>query len=212
MVPDPFSLSTKYRFFQVIYRWAMLNSNQRPPPCKGDKGRCRGLHKLANPAYLGRFSLPRLAPCCIVLRSRWCQSGVHGCRIFRPCWPCPSTSATRLLSHCCASSPPEGADLASRVPRFRLIEKPLRYDGIGASCSVAMAKSKAPHHPNTAQKASDVVVPRLDQVLVYSRCAPPPPGPPRAAEGSNGTLQSVGYVLLKTEVLERPTDATGRLV
>ncbi len=38
------------------------------------------------------------------------------------------------------------------------------------------------------------------------------PWPPRVAEGSNGTLPSVGYVLLKAEVLERPPDATGRLV
>ena len=33
-LPAPFSVSAKYRYLQVIYMWAMLESNQRPPPCK----------------------------------------------------------------------------------------------------------------------------------------------------------------------------------
>ena len=35
-LPGPLSVSTKYRYFQVFYKWAMLDSNQRPPPCKGE--------------------------------------------------------------------------------------------------------------------------------------------------------------------------------
>ena len=33
-LPGPLWALSKYRHFQVIYKWAMLGSNQRPPPCK----------------------------------------------------------------------------------------------------------------------------------------------------------------------------------
>ena len=33
----------------------MLDLNQRSPPCKGGKERCRGLQAFAKPAYLSRF-------------------------------------------------------------------------------------------------------------------------------------------------------------
>jgi hypothetical protein len=35
-LPGPLSLSAKYCYLQEIYKWAMLDLNQRPPPCKGD--------------------------------------------------------------------------------------------------------------------------------------------------------------------------------
>src|ERR671920_2017756 len=38
--------------------------------------RCRGLHRVANPAYLCRFPLHWVAACCTVLRCRWYQSGI----------------------------------------------------------------------------------------------------------------------------------------
>jgi hypothetical protein len=38
--------------------------------------RCRGLHRLANPAFLRGVSFLCFAQCCTVLRSRWRQSGV----------------------------------------------------------------------------------------------------------------------------------------
>ena len=37
---------------------------------------CRGLHRLANPAYLKGFPFSAFAQRCTVLRSQWCQSGV----------------------------------------------------------------------------------------------------------------------------------------
>jgi len=36
----------------VFPEWAMLGSNQRPPPCKGDKRGCGALRWLAKSAYL----------------------------------------------------------------------------------------------------------------------------------------------------------------
>jgi len=48
-------------------KWAMLDSNQRLPPCKGGKGYCRGLPRVAKPAYLSRFlfyALLRVAGYC----------------------------------------------------------------------------------------------------------------------------------------------------
>src|SRR5215217_2685362 len=48
-------------------KWAMLESNQRPPPCKGGKARCRVLHGIAVFPYLSRFlfpGLPCIAPYC----------------------------------------------------------------------------------------------------------------------------------------------------
>ena len=77
---------------------------------------------------------------------------------------------------------------------------------------MAAVKSKAPPRPSTARETSGVVVPRVDRALLYSHCEPPLSGPPRAAESSNINLPSVGYVLLKAEVLERPPDATSRLI
>jgi hypothetical protein len=37
---------------------------------------CRGVAQPCNPRIFGPVSLPWLALCCTVLRSRWCQSGV----------------------------------------------------------------------------------------------------------------------------------------
>ncbi len=45
----------------------MLGSNQRPPPCKGEKGCFRVLQAFAKPAYVSRFlfyGLPHVAPYC----------------------------------------------------------------------------------------------------------------------------------------------------
>jgi hypothetical protein len=45
----------------------MLGSNQRPPPCKGEKRCFWSLQTLANPAYLGHFlfyALPVVSGCC----------------------------------------------------------------------------------------------------------------------------------------------------
>src|SRR5918997_4585026 len=45
----------------------MLESNQRPPPCKGGKARCRVLHEIAVFPYLSHFlfpGLPRVASYC----------------------------------------------------------------------------------------------------------------------------------------------------
>jgi hypothetical protein len=36
-------------------KWAMLGSNERPPPCTGGNGCCRALQAIAKPAYLSRF-------------------------------------------------------------------------------------------------------------------------------------------------------------
>ena len=48
-------------------KWAMLDLNQRPPPCKGEKGRFWVLQAFAKPAYLSRFlfyGLLCVAPYC----------------------------------------------------------------------------------------------------------------------------------------------------
>ena len=34
-LPGPLAVPTKCRYLQEIYKWAMLDLNQRPPPCKG---------------------------------------------------------------------------------------------------------------------------------------------------------------------------------
>ena len=34
-LPGPLSVSTKYHCLQDFSEWAMLDLNQRPPPCKG---------------------------------------------------------------------------------------------------------------------------------------------------------------------------------
>src|SRR3954453_17447366 len=48
--------------------------------------RCRGLQRLAKPAYLEGFSFPCLAQCCTVLRSRWYQIGINrGIAASRSC-------------------------------------------------------------------------------------------------------------------------------
>jgi hypothetical protein len=36
--PGSVPLSTKCRYLQEFYKWAMLDSNQRPPPCKLGRG------------------------------------------------------------------------------------------------------------------------------------------------------------------------------
>ncbi len=45
----------------------MLDSNQRPPPCKGGKARFQALPDVAESPYLSRFLFPgllRVAGCC----------------------------------------------------------------------------------------------------------------------------------------------------
>jgi hypothetical protein len=37
----PFLSSMFYLQNRMFLKWAMLDLNQRPPPCKGGKGRCR---------------------------------------------------------------------------------------------------------------------------------------------------------------------------
>jgi hypothetical protein len=45
-------------------------------------------------------SFPRLAPCCTVLRSRWCQSGVNrGIAASRSCSPEPEPLSVHGLQH-----------------------------------------------------------------------------------------------------------------
>ena len=44
----------------AFLKWAMLGSNQRPPPCKGEEGYCRALPYLAESSYLRRFLFPSL--------------------------------------------------------------------------------------------------------------------------------------------------------
>jgi hypothetical protein len=48
-----------YLQIAAFTKWAMLDSNQRPPPCKGSKGRCRVLPNVAESAYLRGFSISR---------------------------------------------------------------------------------------------------------------------------------------------------------
>jgi hypothetical protein len=40
---------------QGFYRWAMLDLNQRPPPCKGGNGGFRVLPDVAESSYSRRF-------------------------------------------------------------------------------------------------------------------------------------------------------------
>jgi len=47
LMPLAFSLQNA-----VFLEWAMLGSNQRPPPCKGDVRGCGVLQWLAESAYL----------------------------------------------------------------------------------------------------------------------------------------------------------------
>ena len=82
-VSGPPLISAKYRDLQNFSKWAMLGSNQRPPPCKGEKGRCRALRGVANPAYLRAFlfsALPRVAPYCVPGGVK-VVSGVRGSRV-----------------------------------------------------------------------------------------------------------------------------------
>jgi hypothetical protein len=46
----PSSFSRKIRPLQEFCEWAMLDLNQRPPPCKGDERGCTELHGVAKTA------------------------------------------------------------------------------------------------------------------------------------------------------------------
>jgi hypothetical protein len=52
--PIVIGISTRYP------KWAMLGSNQRPPPCKGEKRGCKVLQWIAESAYLSRIPFPGL--------------------------------------------------------------------------------------------------------------------------------------------------------
>ena len=48
-------LVRKIPFLQEFYKWAMLGSNQRPPPCKGGRKGSQGFADVHKPAYTSRF-------------------------------------------------------------------------------------------------------------------------------------------------------------
>jgi hypothetical protein len=60
-------VSTKYCCLQVFYKWAMLALKERPPPCKGGKGRFWPLQTVTEPAYLCHFlfyAMLAVSGCC----------------------------------------------------------------------------------------------------------------------------------------------------
>ncbi len=121
-----FSYALYFACKRTFSKWAMLESNQRPPPCKGDVASCTGVQGLANSLYLSRFSS---TPC----PSLWdvatpvVSKGVRtSCSAGAPAWPCPS---------CCP-----------RSCRFTTVSKPCRK--IPCRCECGTCRTR-PRHGDT---------------------------------------------------------------
>jgi hypothetical protein len=76
MCPSPPSLLAKCRSLHDFSRWAMLDMNQRPPPCKGEEGCFRVLPSVVKIRSPKRIFLHMVAERCGRLRCRWRQGGV----------------------------------------------------------------------------------------------------------------------------------------
>src|SRR5919112_1135140 len=93
----------------------MLGSNQRPPPCKGEKGCYWGLHEFANPAYLSCFlfsGFPTVAASC----------GLGDVEVLPPTLSSIGVKASDAQRTKQRTSNPLGSDFGNR-PETRMVHK-----------------------------------------------------------------------------------------
>ncbi len=67
---EPLKPSTFLLQFAALSEWAMLDLNQRPPPCKGEEGVFPGVARCSRTGLFKGVSLLAIATRCGVLRRR----------------------------------------------------------------------------------------------------------------------------------------------
>src|SRR5215217_1361282 len=85
--PGPLFVSTKAHCLQVLLEWAMLDSNQRPPPCKGGMTLCRRFPEFAKSLHPANRHILVLTFFLIFqdIGLGCCTVAAHGAA-FRPAW------------------------------------------------------------------------------------------------------------------------------